>query len=685
MECHNHPVLNGVIHGPTPQQRRAAMGTRERSMATADGGEIWTGPRLAARLVALNGAAPEPIQHVLYRSTRHADGTLTEGYAVPGEARPLKDAALDFWLARHRLSGADRLAVAVLVIRETLDARGLIAQCTLERRRGSADGPYCGNPARVDFAGAAAAVRLYRSHLDGRLTESDPSADLPAPGVRAPEHFAGEHKALQARFGETVAIVDGREPTLFEDMIGLSSIVHVHAPDGREVACGIGWHGTMPFVLEADFPRFATQLALQPDDAAAVDTAVRANDLVRGEIRLDENGLAVVGRRKGSETLFLLRPRSGQVQLEPYVAGRAVAGDDQQRWMRYAETYEGLTVLDAWRDGAGDDVMVLTGDASGQIWRHRIDTDGVETWRKADDEAIVGRMHREHLFPEPLPDGDAHPGNGVDDGRAVSPRLAGTRPVAEDSLLGRAEAYVRAMSALRDARDAADGMTDVTAMHVRELGSALVALDAHVAAAATQDMLPRLDGGTLTPAALARELTQIEDRLRHELALIRSVTVAPPRARLLHNDEPPFGAAVASEFPSAGYDIDEASVCLAFRRPTAAVFHCMKIIERGIGAFARHVRADDPVAAGERNWRKILRVLHDASGASLGDLHDALELIRRRWRSATLVPADKYTEEEAEQIFQAVGGFMRALAAHCDEYGRQAESEAVSRNAHRGR
>ena len=630
----------------------------------------------------MNGAAPEPIQHVLYRSTRHADGTLSEGYAVPGEARPLKDAALDFWLARHRLAGADRLAVAVLVIRETLDARGLIVQCTLERRRGSADGPFYGDPARIDFAGAAAAVRLYRSHLDGRLTEIAPSADLPAPGVRAPGHFVGEHKALQARFGETVGIVDAREPTLFEDMIGLSSIVHVRAPDGREVGCGIGWHGTMPFVLEADFPRFATQLALQPEDAAAVDAAVRANDLVRGDIRLDENGLAVVGRRRGSETLFLLRPRAGQVQIEPYVAGRSVAGNDQQRWMRYVETYEGLTVLDAWRDGAGDDVIVMTADAGGQIWRHHIDADGVETWRKADDEAIIGRMHREHRFPGPLSEADAHLGNGADGGGAMSPRLAGTRPVAEDSLLARAEAYVRAMSALREARDAADGMPDVTAMHVRELEAALVALDAHVAAAATQDMLPRLDGGMLTPQALARELMQIEDRLRHELALIRSVTIAPPRARLLHPDEPPFGAAVAAEFPSAGYDIEEASVCLAFRRPTAAVFHCTKIIERGIGAFARHVRADDPVAAGERNWQKIVRLLPDASDTGLGDLRDALELIRRRWRSATLAPADKYTEEEAEQIFQAVGRFMRALAAHCDEHGRQAQSEAVNRNAH---
>jgi len=40
---------------------------------------------------------------------------------------------------------------------------------------------------------------------------------------------------------------------------------------------------------------------------------------------------------------------------------------------------------------------------------------------------------------------------------------------------------------------------------------------------------------------------------------------------------------------------------------------------------------------------------------------ETLGAVRRRWRAARLVLADKYTEEEAEQIFQAVCGFMRAL------------------------
>ena len=142
-----------------------------------------------------------------------------------------RDSAQD-WLAA-RPGNLDQLAVAVLVVREVLDARGMIVQCTIERRRGSADGPFCGDPVRVDFAGAATTVRLYRSHLDGRLSEIAPSANTAPPRVRSPEPFAGERKALQARFGDAVRVLDAREPTLFEDMIGLSSIVHVRAADAN--------------------------------------------------------------------------------------------------------------------------------------------------------------------------------------------------------------------------------------------------------------------------------------------------------------------------------------------------------------------------------------------------------------------------------------------------------------------
>lgn len=375
-------------------------------MTAVDGGEYGTAPGMAARLIALKGVAPAPVLHVIYRATRRADGSLIEGYHAAGETSPIAASTFEDWLA-VRLGNADRLAIAILVIRENLDTRGLVRRCRIERRRGFADGPYFGDPVRVDFAGAATAVYLYRSNLTGHLSEIAPTTNIAPPRLRSPDQFAGEHKALRARFGSHVHITDWREPTLSEDMAGLSSIAHIRTTDDREIGCGIGWFGDTPFVLEAEFPRFSTALTLTDGDEAAVETAMRDNDLVRGETQLDPTGSAVIGRGRHTCAIYLVRPSVSGVRIEPHIPGREAAKSDQQRWISFAETYEGLTVLDVWRDGCSDNVIVLTGDVSGQIWRHHIDVDGVETWRTADDDAAIGAVHRERLFPGTLAATDA--------------------------------------------------------------------------------------------------------------------------------------------------------------------------------------------------------------------------------------------------------------------------------------
>ena len=620
-------------------------------MTTAENGEQWTGRRLTARLIALKGVAPDPVLHVIFRSTRRVDGSLLDGYVVIGEPHPLETGDLEDWLT-GRLGNVDRLAVAVLVVREILDTRGMILQCTIERRRGSADGPFCGDPVRVDFAGAATAVRLYRGHLDGRLTEIAPSTDIAPPRLRSPEQFAGENKALQARFGAHVHIVDLREPTLFEDMIGLSSVTHIRTVDGREVGCGIGWFGDMAFVLEADFPRFSAPLELADDDAAGVDAALRNNDLVRGETRLDENGIAVTGRRRGSDALYLVRPDQDGARVEPHVPGRETAGPDQQRWLHYVETYEGRTILDVWRDGDSDDIIVLTGDLNGQIWRHHIDVDGVENWRKADDEAAIGAVHRENLFPGTLTEADTPP-KAEQKGWLSSPEA--TPASTDGSLLAHVEAYVRVMTALAAAREAS---ADDASTHLKEVLAALETLGAHVTTSVVRKVMARFD---------ASMVQRIELTLRQELAAVHCIAVAPPRARLLRTDEPAFGMRVAIAFPSAGYDIDEAASCLALRRPTACAFHCLRIIEGGVVVLARYAGVADPLAAGQRDWQAVLDAFRGVGDASLA--MNALSGVRARWRGLALVAGEKYTEEEAERIFVSVGAFMGALAEICDERG----------------
>lgn len=631
-------------------------------MNTAGRGEDWSGPQLAARLATLEGVAPEPVEHLVCRITTHPDGHETQLYQVADEPRPLSQAELPQWLARHRLRGADRLALALLVIREAVDAAGLTRECTLERRRGALDGPLHGDPAQVEFIGPARMVRFYRVLRDGRLAEVAGTTDTLPTRRHASEHFAGEQAALRAQFGPEAQMIDAREPTLFETMAGFDSILHVRLADGRDVGCGIGWHGPVPFVVPAAFPRFAVPLALSPENDAAVQAVLAHDDLVRHETRLDPLGLAVVARRRGGQELFLLRGNAGTATIEPYEpAPVSVASDDQARWMRYAETYEHLAMLDAWRDGDSDDLLVVTGEASGEIWRHHIDRDGIENWRKPDEEAAAGLLYRERLSPGTLAATDEAISEVGQTPPPPLPEPDEPEQAPAESLLAKTEAYVAALAALRDAQEAAAGEAPLAAalVHLRLLVPALETLEAEHTAAEARVLLMQAEDGRIRPARLASTLARLEARLPDELAAIRLVTLAPPQWRHLV-DPAPFGAKVENALPEAGYDIEEAALCLVFRRPTAAAFHCMRVVECGLAVLGASLGVDLP--GEDRHWTRIMASLRSAAPADQAGMLAALDQVRRCWRGARLVPVEKYTEAEAERLFRAARAFMGELA-----------------------
>jgi len=634
-------------------------------MDTAGRTEDWTGAQLAEHLASLEGVAPDPVEHVIARVTLYPDGRETQVYHVADEPAPLRQAALPRWLARHRLRGADRLALAMLTIRETVDADGLIRECAMERRRGALDGPLYGEPARVEFTGPARMVRFYRVRRDGRLAEVAGSAETVAPRRITPEHFAGEEHAVQAHFGPKAHMVDAREPILFESMIGLDSILHVRLEDGQEIGCGVGWHGPVPFVLVADFPRFTTPLVLAPENEAAVQELLARENLVRHETRFDAAGLAVIARRRGADALFLVRSQGGAAAATPYeTLPDGVASADHGRWMRYAETYERLAMLDAWPDGDSADLLVISGDESGQIWRHHIDADGVETWRKPDESTAAGLLYRERLSPGTLAAADAVPGprpvaqNGISEPEPPD-------DVAGDSLLAKAEAYVAALAALRGARAAANEEVPLAdaLTHVGALVRALETLGAMHAAIEARLLLTQIETGRLRPARLATALARMEARLSDELAATRVVSLTPAQWRHLVNPAP-FGNAVEDALPEAAYDIEEAALCLAYRRPGAVAFHCLRVVESGLAALGASLKS--PLPGEERQWARIMTLLRGTMPADQAPLLAALEQVRRCCRSARLAPADKYTEAEAERLFHAVGAFTNELATVLD-------------------
>ena len=70
--------------------------------------DVWTGPQLAARLLALDGVAPDATLHVLYRDTHRSDGTTEAGYCVPSMPERLDEPAFHTWVAAQGLKGPER-------------------------------------------------------------------------------------------------------------------------------------------------------------------------------------------------------------------------------------------------------------------------------------------------------------------------------------------------------------------------------------------------------------------------------------------------------------------------------------------------------------------------------------------------------------------------------------------------
>lgn len=647
-------------------------------MSNSGDNTVWSPSRLRTQLAAQKGLAPAPNCYVIWRATTQPGKPDLGGYELSGEPGRHDEAAFERWLMERDLAGAERLSVSVLVIREQLDEMGLVRECVLERRRGAAEGPYYGNVARVEFTGAAGRVQRYRAARDGRLLR------LPAhdeTGVAPPtepvdaDAFAGEDAALHAYLGGDATIVDRRTPTLYEDLIGLSGIIHARRRDGSEIGYGVGWHGGIAYVLAADFPRDGKQLAPPPDLEAAVAEAVRSRNLIRLETRRDDRGFSVIARERGRPNLVTIRLDGPEVDIAPYTPGRtAAANADQRRWMAYAETYESRTVLDSWPDGDDGEIAVVTMDQDHEAWRHQIDADGIELSRHADNQAAAAVLFRERVAQDANSEAasamaaDAVPEQLADPVDAI-PDVT----VPADSLLTKVLAWSRVTAQLRSAiaaTPAGEGsgrhVSPVVLDQLNGLIPSLLVLHANFTAGSLNRLIALARSGSITTGGFAAALGEVLARLRDELALTRNVTL--PNLAGPPDGEPPFGPLVELHFPTATYDIEEAVYCLALRRPTAAVLHAMKVMRRGLEGIASLLATPKLT---ELSWSRVIATVRAAAGHQ-EDLIEPLVRVRRAWRGPGLVPADKYTEAEAEAVLDAVAAFMRAVAARFDTSGETA-------------
>lgn len=111
-------------------------------------------------------------------------------------------------------------------------------------------------------------------------------------------------------------------------------------------------------------------------------------------------------------------------------------------------------------------------------------------------------------------------------------------------------------------------------------------------------------GEKLSASDVKQMIWQLDDRIQEELALRYFLFVQPSKVQTYSypandwKDTP-------THFPSALFDIEEASRCLALGRGTAAVFHCMRVLQLGLASMAGAVNSTISNPA-DQNWHRII-------------------------------------------------------------------------------
>jgi hypothetical protein len=139
-----------------------------------------------------------------------------------------------------------------------------------------------------------------------------------------------------------------------------------------------------------------------------------------------------------------------------------------------------------------------------------------------------------------------------------------------------------------------------------------------------------------------------------------------------------FGEEVAHQFQSTKQDIRAAGNCYASGNNTACVFHCMRVLEKGLHAFADHLGIPFAVPVELHNWQNIIQPIEaeisrrektlpkgTAKSDELKFLSGAAAQFRyfkETWRNHVAHSRVTYDDIEALRVMSHVHQFMEELA-----------------------
>ena len=194
----------------------------------------------------------------------------------------------------------------------------------------------------------------------------------------------------------------------------------------------------------------------------------------------------------------------------------------------------------------------------------------------------------------------------------------------------------------------------------------------------------------LSCAAAERTLRVIEDRVQKErirssiehlltvisdeLESIGLLAISNEKKLYFDLKKPDIGADVFKNFPSIESEVAEARKCYALGRPTACVFHSMRILEIGLCTLAKALDVEHE----RRNWNELIEGIEKqirANGRKYGrdkeqfysECASGFWMFKNAWRNHVMHVRDSYPEDRAVEILNNVLSFISQLSKELRE------------------
>ena len=230
-----------------------------------------------------------------------------------------------------------------------------------------------------------------------------------------------------------------------------------------------------------------------------------------------------------------------------------------------------------------------------------------------------------------------------------------------------ARAFLHAVEGLQDVRyglmpsseSFKDGLTEALANQLKTAleyllnGCATIDLDAtkHLAG----KLLSEVEIG-MNAEELDAKIDSIQSVARNELNS-RKFLYVPKELAEYYDNKSICGSLVAEKFPKAVPDIIEAGNCYALGRPTACVFHLMRVIPYGMSVLAKKLKVKYGAPIESLEW-----------GSIITPIDKAVRLLQQQARSKKRAADQKYYSEVVSHLYFCKDAWRNHVSHGHDPY-----------------